>query len=163
VSYLKDRRTKRQILLDIERKLDTLLEEEEQVIMADLYDRIIAGIAAIQSGDTAALQAHVAAIDTHLSAVDDKQLALQGEEDVSVGRLNAIEAGLGKIATAVAPAPAAGGSTPPASGDGTTSTPPADGSGSADVGPGGPAPAAIPAAGVGSETTGQVDTPVTTG
>jgi hypothetical protein len=162
VSYLKDRRTKRQILLDIERKLDTLLEEEEQVIMADLYDRIIAGVAALQSGDTAALQAHVAAIDSHLSAVDDKQLALQGEEDTSVGRLNAIEAGLGKIADAVTPAAATGGTS---TGDntGTTSAPPSDGSGSADVGPGGPAPAAIPAAGVGSETTGQVDTPVTTG
>jgi hypothetical protein len=142
--------------LGIERKLDRLTKEKEQQIMADIFDRIIAGIAALQAGDTAALQQHVAAIDSHLSNVDDELLGLQTSDTSEKSRLDAIEQGLGKVADAVSPPAAAGGSGTGSGSD--TGGAPADGSGSGDVGPGdGPAPAAGP----GSETTGQVDTPVT--
>lgn len=153
-----DFRSDREILLSIERKLVTLMGEYEM----DFYDRIIAGIAALQAGDTAALSQHVAAIDSHLSAIDTQELQLQGDDTASKGRLDAIEAGLGKIADAVGPV-----QTPAPSGTGTTSPAPADGSQSADVTPGSDtapgASAPIPASGPGSETTGQVDTPTTTG
>lgn len=138
----------------------------------DIFDRIAAGVAALAAGNSTALAAHVAEIDTHLSNVDGEVLGLQGDDTSGKARLDAIEAGLGKVADAINPPAATGGttggtSTPPASSGGTTSTPPADGSQSPDQTPGGtPAPTAhasapIPSSGVGSETTGQVDTPVT--
>lgn len=213
MSYLEDRRTKRQILLDIERKIDRLIGEKE---MADIFTRIALALGALQVGDTSALQAHVAEIDTHLSDVDASVLGLQSDDTSSKARLDAIEAGIGKIADAVNPTstggtttsgdgsatsanpgggtdtgavsgsgPAAGnpggqpdpgaqsGTGPDAGnpgGDGSIPAPvasqPSDGSQSADVTPGADpvsahASAPIPSSGVGSETTGQVDTPVT--
>lgn len=132
----------------------------------DIFDRIVAGIAALQAGNTTELAAHVSEIDNHLQNVDGEVLGLQTDDNSTKGRLDAIEAGLGKVADAVAPAaPASGGTDTggsagaPASG-GTAGAPAAaDGSTSADVGPSAHASAPIPSSGVGSEVTGQVDTP----
>lgn len=62
----------------------------------DIFDRIAAAIAAKNSGDTSALQAHVAEIDSHLQRVD----ASDADEQTRLGN---IEAGLAKVADAVAP------------------------------------------------------------
>lgn len=97
-----DLRSNREILLSVERHLCTLIES---TLTMDLYDRIIAGVAALQAGDTTALQQHVAAIDNHLSQVDADTLQLEGDDTASKSRLDAIEAGLGKIADAVSPPP----------------------------------------------------------
>lgn len=147
----------------------------------DIFDRIAAGVAALAAGNSAAVATHVAEIDTHLKTVDDEVLGLQTDDTSGKARLDAIEAGLGKVADAINPPAATGGNPTPASGGGTsgsssnpaagsgssgTSSAPADGSTTPDVGPGGtnPSPhasAPIPSSGVGSETTGQVDTPKT--
>lgn len=168
-----DPRSDREILLSIERLLKKLIGEEE---MADIFDRIIAGIAALQAGDTSALQAHVAAIDSHLSQVDGEVLGLQSDDTSGKARLDAIEAGLGKVADAVNPASSGGGSgsgapsggapsggaPAPAGGDAGSANPGGDGSAPAPTGDGSAgASGAIPTSGPGSETTGQVDQPDT--
>lgn len=163
--FMADNRSVMDMLHDIDRKLNRLLGEYEM----DLYDRIIAGVQALQAGDTTALSDHVKAIDSHLAQVDNEQLQLQGDDTASKTRLDAIEAGLGKIANAVGPAtpPAstggatgaigpASGATVPTGTTGAAST----GTGIADQTPGSAAPAApAPVSGPGSETVGQVDTP----
>jgi hypothetical protein len=153
-----DPRSDREILLSIERKLDRLIGESE---MADIFDLIIAGVLAHQSGNDQALADHVAAIDSHLSGVDASVLGLQGAEASDKSRLDAIEAGLQKVATAVAPANPGGNTT---SGDqsGASANPGGDGSAPAPTGDGSAGSSgAIPTSGPGSETTGQVDQPDT--
>lgn len=113
-----EHRSDREILLSIERKLDKLIGEYEM----DLFDRIIAGVQALQSGDTAALKAHVDAIDTHLGDVDNEVLGLKANDTSDEARIAAIETGLGKVADAVDPASSGSGSgaNPGASSGGAT-------------------------------------------
>lgn len=96
---LEDERSNRDVLLCIERRLNHL----QGKFLMDLYDRIIAGVLASQSGDNGLLQQHVAAIDNHLSQVDADTLQLEGDDEASKSRLDAIEAGLAKIADSIAP------------------------------------------------------------
>lgn len=72
----------------------------------DIFSRIAAALALLASGATRtdpAVTEHLQAIDAHLAGTDAHEAA--DNEDESA-RLDAIEAGLGKIADAVAPEPA---------------------------------------------------------
>lgn len=112
--------------------------------MADVFDRIIAALTAQQAGDTAALQQHVHDIDAHLTSVDDEVLGLKSEDTSEKSRLDAIEAGISRIADALAPAaPASGGDSTAANPGGGSDTGAVSGTGSDAGNPGGaPAPGA---------------------
>lgn len=73
----------------------------------DIFSRIAAALALLASGATRtdpAVTEHLQAIDAHLEGTDAHEAA---DHDDESARLDAIEAGLGKIADAVAPEPAA--------------------------------------------------------
>lgn len=151
----------REILLSIERLLMQMIGESE---MTDIFDLIIAGVLAHQSGNDQALADHVAAIDSHLSNVTASVLGISNAEASDKSRLDTIEAGLNKVAQAVAPANPGGSNAATGSGDqsGASANPGGDGSAPAPAGDGSAGSSgAIPTSGPGSETTGQVDQPDT--